>query len=158
MRLILLVLIPIALSNCTLQSPPNFYTSHRTAVYTKQIPDITLELMEESLSYYVECYSRSGLVSRDTILRALSTTVIRWEPEPFDCWYMVENNEWKKGKCAGVESSGFIRVVWFGSIEESELYHELTHWIMEYTIHRVDYTHRLKEWWDNLQQCSQEKP
>jgi hypothetical protein len=127
---------------------PDFTTPQGVEVYKNGIREITPALMWKAIELYaIEFPKELGFISEHKVRNALSWVVLEWEREPFGCWYK-KDGRWVEGLCSGTQDYEYLRVVWFGTIPDTALYHELTHWIMQCEFGIEDYGHQYKEFWD----------
>ena len=145
MSIRIIILLVLTLPTCRPQ--PDFTTKQGVSVYTNGIDGIIEANMWHALEFYaVEFPATVGLVSEDDVRNALAWVVIEWEPEPFSCGY-YKGKEWVEGLCNGTQDYEHLRVVWYGTVPDTALYHEITHWVMQRES-VDDPSHKYMEFWD----------
>ena len=93
-------------------------------------------------------------VSEEEVRETLGWITLDWESSPFACKYQ-ENGEQISGLCSGTQDFEHLRVVWYGAISDTALFHEITHWVLQ-RIGMDDPFHSHREFWDAEESISAE--
>lgn len=149
---------------------PDFFTKHGTAIWTNGIKEITKELVEEALDFYIGEMVRARVEAIDAI------KVLNQQPKtPVEMWNLLDPrltlekiNEMLNGasiefrnvpitviwphlgtiKAYELQWGNTMMVQWLGAISKSAFFHGLQHMVDELVLGKLpDYKHEDLLWW-----------
>jgi hypothetical protein len=119
---------------------PNFTVeSIGTKVWTDGIEEITEDLIDDALFYFMAYYPiENPVIDTITISQLLEKTKIHFK---------------KKSEKAGLQNGNWIEVRWNGTINSSAFFHELAHLCDEY-LGIFDFEHSDEKTWDAVKKLN----
>ena len=136
------IIFSFLLSGCV-KFPVDFTTKHNIDVWSEDIEQITLPLMENAIDYYIDELPKIYPLQSSDVRYALYNGRVEWYRTELAC------EESPKG-CAGLQWYRLVLLHWKGYIHKSALFHEFHHVIGQYIWYNSDSEHKNEQFWDTV--------
>lgn len=146
-----LVLVPLAFTGIAtlvvlkkLSTKPDFMTKQGVHVWSGGIKEVTKDLMERAIDYYIEKLPEKSLIHEEELRIMFFGSKIEWTKSRIG----LIGIGWAVKDVAGLQQRRSVVVEWKGSIRKSALFHEFHHMVDE-IVKGIppDYKHENEYWW-----------